>query len=446
MLKKRLYLLITVFLITLAACGSTNEEDATNAEENETENEEQAETEDAALDEEVEADTDEDGDTKESAADSEETDDSERDEEQSVSSSNSDFDALVEAMEEVTEGTATLLFESDEVQSHEMEGLTLSLDAYQLVELKDFHRNFDIPFDEQTDGGVILAKYTATNDSDQDLHFLPTLNVDYVGSTKYHSNYRELIPLEEQFSEKLPASNENLIKAGEELTGYLAYPFGEEQLETILSEGNVTVLIPAPTTEYNEYSTRIGTEGQFTLPLDSDSAQTQAETNDQNFYQDKISAENLGEKEMIEQEEALSTSDDLGDVTVTLDGYQFVDFTPNADEAPRYNDPDNIVVATVKFEIDNQSDEEIGLDNISSRIFLNDGSQYIRNEGMLSPYEFQQGLPAGEQGELLQTFLLDKEMYEKIWKDKEMEIEIGPMRNTDAEDISKGNVITFDLK
>lgn len=154
----------------------------------------------------------------------------------------------------------------------------------------------------------------------------------------------------------------------------------------------------------------------------------------------------MGGKEMIEQEDGIGESDELGDVTITLDGYQFVDFTPNQYEEDRFTDPDNLVAATIKFEIDNQGDEEIGLNSLTTKLTVNDGSQYLLSEGMLVPYDINDHIEPGEQGELLQTFLLDKEMYEKIWIDKSMEIEIGPMRNADAEDISKGHEITFDLK
>ncbi len=260
--KRMLYVLLSaVFAIALTACGSGNEEDAADAEEQETNQEEKPQTD----------------------------------------SSNAEFDALVSAMEEETEDTATLLFENNESQSHEMEGLTLTLDAYQLVELEDFHTNFSIPFEDQTDGGVILAQYTVKNDSDQDLHYMPTLDIDYVGATKYYSNYRDLIPLEEQLPTILSPDNEYLVEAGDEVTGYYAYPFGQKQLDDILAEGNVIVDVPAPTTEYNEYSSTIGSGTEFTLPLDDDSAEKSAETESQGFYQDRISAENMGDKEMIEQ-------------------------------------------------------------------------------------------------------------------------------------------------
>ncbi|GIO23682.1 DUF5068 domain-containing protein [Oceanobacillus sp. J11TS1] len=386
-------------------------------------------------------------DTSSGGADSEQKENT-ADEKQTETSTNSNFDSLVAWMEEETEGTAAPLFENDETQTHEMEDVTVTLNAYQLVELKDIHTDFSIPFDDQTDGGVLLTEFTVKNDSDQDLYYTPDYYVNYFGGNKTTGINRNLIPLDEQLSDMISVPNEQLLEAGKEYTGYLAHSFGEEQLEGILEEGNVTIEISTPFTDAEEVSKEftVGQSTELTLPLTDESAEKSAKVESEDFYQDKISKDNMGDKKMIEQEDGIGESDELGDVTITLDGYQFVDFTPNEYEADRFEDPDNLVVATVRFEIDNQGDQEIGMDNTSSRIFLNDGTQYLRNESFLSPYEYEENIAAGEKGELLQTFLLDKEMYEKIWKDKSIEIEIGPMNNLDYEDISKGHVVTFDLK
>ena len=60
---------------------------------------------------------------------------------------------------------------------------------------------------------------------------------------------------------------------------------------------------------------------------------------------------------------------------------------------------------------------------------MNDGTQYTINEGMLLNYDYNAAVKTGTSGELLQVFILDQEQYEKIWKDKSFEIELGPMRN-----------------
>ena len=59
-------------------------------------------------------------------------------------------------MEEETEGTAKILYENKEPQVHKMDGVTVSLDAYTLLELNDFHTDFRIPFEMGQMVGLFL--------------------------------------------------------------------------------------------------------------------------------------------------------------------------------------------------------------------------------------------------------------------------------------------------
>lgn len=80
---------------------------------------------------------------------------------------------------------------------------------------------------------------------------------------------------------------------------------------------------------------------------------------------------------------------------------------------------------------------------MSSKLTVNDGKQYSLSEGMLLNYNYNEVIKAGETGELLQVFVLDQEQYEKIWKDKAFEIELGPIRNKGAEILQKAKKIRF---
>ncbi|MGQ0519250.1 DUF5068 domain-containing protein, partial [Bacillus sp. D-CC] len=74
---------------------------------------------------------------------------------------------------------------------------------------------------------------------------------------------------------------------------------------------------------------------------------------------------------------------------VTLDGYQFTQFTPNSVEAPRFaNFKNGIVLLTVKFKLDNKDTQDVSLSPISSTLRVNDGTQYTINEGMLLNYDY----------------------------------------------------------
>jgi hypothetical protein len=360
-------------------------------------------------------------------------------------SANLDFSELITFMEEETEGTATVLYENGNTQTHEMDGVTVSLDGYTVVELLDFHRNFDIPFDEQNNGVVVLAQYTLSNDRDDAIHYQTNFDMNYPGAEKIITHHYNLLPEDEQLYNMLSPANDYTLEAGDEIIGYVAYPFGEDRFEDVMVEGTVQVDISIPQTDFEDFDTRFGSSGVFNLPLDEESEESEAERAAQGFYEDRVTKDNMGEKEMLDSEEGIGESQELGDATVTLEGYQFTNFVPNEAEAPRF-DGDEFVLLTVKFLIDNGYDEPIAKNPMSSTLTLNDGDQWTISEGMLMLYDGTELIEAGDSGELLQVFLLDQEYYEKIWKDKAFDIEIGPIYNEDYEDISKGNEVQFNLK
>lgn len=355
-----------------------------------------------------------------------------------------DITELITYMEKETEGTAKILYENKEQQVHEMDGVKVSLDAYTLLELTDFHTDFSIPFNDQTDGGVIIAQYTVTNELGKDVYYMPSFYLSFTGAQKAYNNIRDLLPLEEQLVEKLSPSNDYLLKAGESVTGYYTYPFGKDHLETVLNLSTASVEIPAAQAIKGEFSSPIGKDGQFTLSLNKSGAE-KVEAN-KAFYNDKVTSANMGEKKLLKEAQDIGKSEQLGDVTVTLDGYQFTEFTPNEVEAPRFVDFTNgMVLLTVKFNLDNKGSDSIGMSSMSSKLTVNNGSQYMFGEGMLLDYGYNDLIEAGKSGELLQIYVLDKEQYEKIWKDKSFEVEIGPILNKEAKDISKGKKAVFEL-
>lgn len=60
------------------------------------------------------------------------------------------FADVIAYMEETTEGTADVLYENDEPQVHELDAISVTLDAYTLVALDDFHTDYSIPFNDST--------------------------------------------------------------------------------------------------------------------------------------------------------------------------------------------------------------------------------------------------------------------------------------------------------
>ncbi len=422
-MKKKTLTLLATFLISilaLSACGNSEE----GKKEDDSSKNDAAETEEPATNPEEDED----------------------EEESEVDKSASDFSDLISYMEEKTEGTTRVLYENKDPQIHTMEDISVSLDAYTLVELNDFHADYEIPFKDQTDGGVILAKYTVKNDSDEDTFYMPTLDitVTYDGVEVYHRNYDALIPKADQLDTKLSHATDYLLPAGEEIIGYVAYPFGKAQWDAALEKSTVDVLVPTAQSDMEDYETIIGSEGRFTMALSDDGAESVV--NNSKFYEDRVTFENMGEKKMLKEKNDIGESQELGDATVTLEGYQFTEFTPNTEEAPSFSSFANgIVLLTVKFDLTNKGSENIELSG-NSKLTVNDGSQYLLNEGLLLKSGSNRDVVKPEsEGEYLQVFVLDKEQYEKIWKEKDFEVEVGPFKNEEGEDISKVKRVTFTL-
>ncbi|MFP7494756.1 DUF5068 domain-containing protein [Terribacillus saccharophilus] len=357
-----------------------------------------------------------------------------------------EFPEVIEYMRTEIEATdARVLYENNEPQAYEMEGVTASLDAYSLIEMKDFDANHSYSFDDETSGAILLGKFTVTNDTDSKVYYMPSFAITYSSEQGYKGDYLHIVPKNQQLLMKLPPDDNYTLEAGESVTGYMAYPFGTSALETIMDEGSAFITVPVALTAPDDYDSAIGKEGKFTVNFDAASAEKSKA--DQAFYQDLASHDNMGEKKMIEQKEDIAQSKELADATITLDGYQFTEFTPNEFEAPLFrNFLTGVVLLTVQFTVDNKSSADIGLENSESTLYVNDGAQSLINEARLSPYEFQETVASGDTAELLHVYVLDKEQYENIWKDKAFEIELGPLYDENAEELSEGNKVTFKIK
>lgn len=435
-MSKRFFYFVLVFVtaLFLSACGDKSDDV-----DKDVPDEKLEEKDDKGNKDEEDEDKDKDEEDDENKDDERINDDDGKEEASSI-----DFSKLIKHMEEETEGEAKVIYENNEPKVHETEGVSISLDGYTLVELADFHTNFAIPFNDQTDGGVIIAHYTVTNDTEDDIHYMPTLDASYVGATKVYSNNRDLLPEEEQLVQKLSPSTEYLLKENETVSGYYAYSFGQDHLDEILELETVEVEVPQAQLDMDDYDSRIGEEGKFNLSLTEDGAEKLADN--EKFYKDKVTFDNMGDKKMLKDKEGINETEKVSDFKVTLDGYQFTEFTPNKEEAPRFSNFENgIVLLTIKFDIENKSSEDIGLSSMSSKLLVNDGAQWILDTGMLLNYRNSDLIKTGESGELLQVYALDQEQYEKIWKDKSFEVEVGPMKNEEAKDISKGKTAVFEL-
>lgn len=374
----------------------------------------------------------------------EEEPEEEPDEVEEVSASGDiDFAKVIKEIEEETEGEAKVIYESDKKHEHDMDGVNVSLDGYTMIELDDFHTNFAIPFDDSTDGGVLIAHYTIENNLDNNVHYQPRFDISYSGATKAFPNNPQLINDDIQIVSKLGPSNDYELDEGETVEGFATYSFSPETLDEVLDVGTADVEVKPAAEDYNsdtyDYKPLIGQEDVFRISL-SDDGEAKNEASGE-FYEDKASKDDMGTKEMLKEKEGLSETVEIGDSKVNLEGYQFTEFTPNEVEAPRFESFDEGVgLLTIKAEIENNEDVGIDAGMLSSKLTVNNGKQYLLDEKFLSPYDSSNTniIEPSDSGEWITTFIMDLEEYEKIWKDKEFILEVGPMMSEEAKDISKG--------
>ncbi|MDR4937980.1 DUF5068 domain-containing protein [Rossellomorea marisflavi] len=361
-------------------------------------------------------------------------------------SGNQEFSDLITFMEKETGGSAKKVFENTKPeQEYETEGIKVSLDQYQVLELNGLDEEYRTPFKKEEDGAVVLAKYTLKNESDQDVYYNPTLNMTFSGADKSYDNYRELLPEDKQIKEMLTPDNEYLWKKGETITGYYTYTMSKGDLEKAMDVSTVAIEVPAAQAEKDDYNSLIGEKGIFNVGLTEAGVKKVADN--KKFYQDLTTKNDLGEKVMVDEKEGIGTNEKIGDLTFTLEGYQFAEFTPNAVEAPKFsNFKGDMVLLTVKLQVENGGKEQLSQGSPTSKLLIDGGADYTLDQPMLTGYAYDDVIEPGESGELLQIFVLDKEKYEKIWKDKSFEMEIAHLQNAKAKELFEGKTVSFKLK
>src|SRR5690625_1333755 len=428
--KRLLTIILSIFVLLFAACSKNDENNDNEVEPNnepEIENEENEENEE----EENEEENEENEEVGQSSSDGE-----------------IDFTSLLEDVEENTEGETKVVHESHEQQVHEEEAYSISLDAYVIAEIKDFHANFSIPFNSDDEGAVLISHFTIENKADHEIAYTPNVDLQYSGADRFPGPNRDLIPLDSQLSNQLNSDNSFVIDEGETVTGYVAMALRTVDLENINNVGFAEIHAPEAGDEYEadeySYKNKLGKKATFKISVSEEGAEKQ-QANEQ-FYPDRTMRDNMGEKTMIKEKADINESKSLGNSTVTLEGYQFTECEPNEHEAPRFESFDTgIVLQNVKLSIENNEDEDISLSDQKTKLTMNNGKQYTLYELMLSHYSMDDVIESGASGEAYVVFILDKEQYEKIWKDKPFELEYGPFYSTDIKDISKGKKVEFVL-
>ncbi|PPA70987.1 DUF5068 domain-containing protein [Jeotgalibacillus proteolyticus] len=431
MKKSRLLLaaLLSLLLI-LAACGNekaSSEEESnsnTEAEENAELEVTDAETADVTADEETEDPT--------------ETEEAEADEASDASGSGTELNP---AIAEESEGNVEIIYTNqDPGYVHNMDDFIVTVDEYQIVQVTDMNQNNIYSFDEQTEGYVVTAKVTLDNTRDTKVVYNNMYRIQYANETDFINNDISKTFVKDTFPKSETETEVSTYGAGEKVTGLISFTLTNEEFEA-LSDVQPKFIIEGGAAD--DASMAGSFKGNAVFDFLYSGEQQEVTASAPSFYPDRLTTDNMADKEMIFEESDLNESQSIDDVMITLEGVQYAEVLPTETNEERFsNFGDNGIVAlTVKFNVDNQTGEPISLFGLKSKVLLDEDRGSVLAQGMVEPREPIE-IAAGEQGEKIHVFMFRKDEFELY---EQFDVQFGPFIAENGEEAFKGKSVVFSL-
>ena len=342
---------------------------------------------------------------------------------------------------EMTEGDVEVLYTSKEPgYSHDMDGFVVTIDEYQITKVSDVNRDSEYLFKGNLEGYVVTALATYENKRSNPVYYagFASLLMDDRFDIVYGDRFK-LVPREEALHSG-DSANVNKYPPGFKKQGFLSFVMTNEQYAK-LAKTKPKLIIDGGASEREDLREGYMEEATFDFIYSGDNEQAVAEG--PAFYRDDLTNQNIADKKMIFEKTDIGQKLELDGVEVTLEGVQYTEIKPTEQYKSTFRNfaDDGIVALTVKFAIDNQSDETFELGRISSTLSADDNTFRYFNQGSLEPERSKQ-LKPGETGGKLHVFLLDKYQFERHEK---FELAFGPVSGEDGKKLFKGRDILFNL-
>lgn len=332
-----------------------------------------------------------------------------------------------------------VLYENNEAIVAEKDGISLTVNGYQYLKCEDFSRNFRIPYDDQyATGGVLLLAATFKNETDQPVYAGNDFSLEVTGIRASISRQKELLPTD-LMTEMYESKYE--IPAKSEISGYLAMNVKPEAMKKIDEHQTGMLTLPAIYSKPDTFKKddAVMQKSEYLIALSADGAKKVETAN--SFYADRTTVENWGTKTLL-VDKAIGETREFEGVKVTFDGYQIADFQPNEDQISRFkNFETGTVMMTVKLTVENGNKEPLKFNNTSGWLQLGNTIKTMAS-GMLSPDAPEDELPVGSTESCFIVFLMDKESYDKLYKDQEYVLDVS-IYDKDSARINNNGDLSF---
>ena len=342
---------------------------------------------------------------------------------------------------EITEGVVEVLYSNKEPgYVHDMDGFVVTIDEYQLTKVSDVNRDSEYLFKGNMEGYVVTALATYENKRSNPVYYagFASLLMDDRFDIVYGDKFK-LVPREEVLHSGDSASV-NKYPPGFKKQGFLSFVMTNEQFDE-LATTKPKLIIDGGASEREDMRESFREEAIFDFIYSAGSEVAVATGS--SFYRDDLTNQNIADKTLIFEKVGIGRKLELGGVEVTLEGVQYTDIEPTDQYKSTFRNfaDDGIVALTVKFNIDNKSDEIIKLDGIGSILSVDDNAFRYFYQGSLEP-DKSKTLEPGESGEKLHVFLFDKYQFDRH---KKFELIFGPFSGDDGKKLFKGRDVLFTL-
>lgn len=353
-----------------------------------------------------------------------------------------DLDTVQKVLKEQTKAEKlTKLFEKDDVITNGDNNVNFTINGYQYLKIENFSRDFAVSYgDQNKKGGVLLVSATFKNNSDTKVYVGPGFSMSVVGYDSAIGRDEDLLE-NDLVGELLDKKNE--LKPNEELSGYVALGVKPAAMEKITESGTAEFELPGFYSKPDSFSkadTIVEPKKEsIALTNEGESSNTEASQ----FYEDKITTENMGTKTMID-EKKLDKVENFENVAITAEGSQITSFEPNEEQASRFSKFESgVILITVKLNIRNDGDTPLNVDSTSATLKIGD-SVKMMSENMLQTKNGADEVGKGEEATKCLVFALDKESYEKLYKDQDLLLDVN-LYDTNFKRITKIGNILFEL-
>lgn len=345
---------------------------------------------------------------------------------------------------EETEGNVEVVYTNKEPKyTHDMNGFKVSVDEYQIVKVTDMNEYSKIPFDDQIDGYVVSTKVTIENGTDKPMYYNNNHKIQLSNDLDYiPADWKTLVPEDQQINKiKKNKDQVSLYEAGEKVTGLMSFTLTNAEFDK-LKTVKPKYIIEGGIADNDQYKNSNQQQSPAYDFIYSDEQGKQIAGQPQ-FYQDRLTTDNMADKKMIFEKSGINETKQIGDVKVTLDGVQYTEVIPTAANVERFGNfgDSGVVALTVKLKIDNQSNAPVSIWNIGSKLRIDENRGTAISEGMAEPRDPKE-IAAGQQGEKLHVFLFNKDEFGIF---KKFDLEFGPFYGTDGKALFKGRTATFTL-